>query len=166
MQPIQQDVFLFSDTIRNNIALGLTLSDERIEEIARMVQADDFIDRLPDRYQTRLTEGATNISTGERQLLSFARILAHDPRIIIMDEATSNIDTETERMIQRAVEAVMENRTALVIAHRLSTIKHADRILVLSDGALVEEGTHDELIAQEGIYYNLYRLQYQETPGS
>ncbi|MFW5835797.1 MAG: ABC transporter ATP-binding protein [bacterium] len=166
VQPIQQDVFLFSDTIRNNIALGLPLSDDRIEEVARMVQADRFIDRLPARYETRLTEGASNISTGERQLLSFARILAHDPRIIIMDEATSNIDTETEQLIQRAVEAVMKNRTALVIAHRLSTIKNADRIIVLSQGELVEMGNHDELIAAQGIYYNLYRLQYQQSEES
>ncbi|MFW6313678.1 MAG: ABC transporter ATP-binding protein [Spirochaetota bacterium] len=163
VQPIQQDVFLFSDTIRNNITLGLPLSDERIREVARMAQAEDFFDRLPEGLDTRLTEGATNISTGERQLVSFARILAHDPRIIIMDEATSNIDTETEQLIQKAVEKVMENRTALVIAHRLSTIKNADRILVLSDGVLVEQGTHDELIGEEGIYYNLYRLQYQES---
>lgn len=163
VQPIQQDVFLFSDTVRNNITLGLTLPDERVREVARMVQADHFIERLPRGYDTDLTEGATNISTGERQLLSFARILAHDPRIIIMDEATSNIDTETEQLIQRAVDAVMENRTALVIAHRLSTIKHADRIMVLSQGRLVELGTHDELIAREGIYYNLYRLQYQQA---
>lgn len=166
VQPIQQDVFLFSDTIRNNIALGLPLSDDRIEEVARMVQADRFIERLPARYNTRLTEGASNISTGERQLLSFARILAHDPRIIIMDEATSNIDTETEQLIQHAVETVMENRTALVIAHRLSTIKNADRIIVLSQGELVEMGSHDELIAAEGIYYNLYRLQYQQSEES
>ncbi len=163
VQPIQQDVFLFNDTIRDNITLGLPLSDERVSEVAALVQADGFIRRLPHGYDTRLTEGATNISTGERQLLSFARILAHDPRIIIMDEATSNIDTETEQLIQRAVETVLENRTALVIAHRLSTIKNADRILVLSNGELVEQGTHDELIESQGIYYNLYRLQYQES---
>jgi ATP-binding cassette subfamily B protein len=125
------------------------------------VQADSFISQLPEGYDTRLTEGASNISTGQRQLLSFARILAHDPRIIIMDEATSNIDTETEQLIQQAVETVMENRTALVIAHRLSTIKNADRIMVLSRGELVELGTHDELIELRGIYFNLYRLQYQ-----
>ena len=166
VQPIQQDVFLFSDTIRNNITLGLDLSDDRVREVARMVQADTFIDRLPDGYDTRLTEGATNISTGQRQLLSFARILAHDPKMIIMDEATANIDTETEQLIQQAVETVMQNRTSLVIAHRLSTIKNADRILVLSGGVLAEEGSHDELIAQRGIYYNLYRLQYQEASPS
>jgi ATP-binding cassette subfamily B protein len=163
VQPIQQDVFLFNDTIRNNIALGIELSEERIREVAAMVQADTFIDRLPKGYDTKLTEGASNISTGQRQLLSFARILVHDPRIIIMDEATANIDTETERLIQTAVERVMENRTALVIAHRLSTIKHADRILVLSNGELAEFGSHDQLIEQGGLYYNLYRLQYQES---
>lgn len=162
VQPIQQDVFLFSDTIRHNITLGLPLADQRVREVASMVQADTFIERLPNGYDTHLTEGATNISTGQRQLLSFARILAHDPRIIIMDEATSNIDTETEQLIQHAVETVMENRTALVIAHRLSTIKNADRIMVLSQGKLVELGTHEELIRERGIYYNLYRLQYQE----
>ena len=164
VQPIQQDVFLFSDTIRNNITLGLALSDDHVARIAGMVQADAFIERLPQKYDTVLTEGATNISTGERQLLSFARILAHDPRIIIMDEATSNIDTETERLIQHAVQTVMQDRTSLVIAHRLSTIRNANRILVLAEGRLVEEGNHDQLIAARGIYYNLYRLQYQETP--
>jgi ATP-binding cassette, subfamily B, multidrug efflux pump len=162
VQPIQQDVFLFNDTIRTNITLGLPLDDARVREVARMVQADSFIERLPDGFETHLTEGATNISTGQRQLLSFARILAHDPRIIIMDEATSNIDTETEQLIQHAVETVMKNRTSLVIAHRLSTIRNADRIMVLSQGKLVELGTHDELIEEKGIYYNLYRLQYQQ----
>ncbi len=162
VQPIQQDVFLFNDTIRTNITLGLPLDDARVREVARMVQADSFIDRLPDGFETHLAEGATNISTGQRQLLSFARILAHDPRIIIMDEATSNIDTETEQLIQHAVETVMKNRTSLVIAHRLSTIRNADRIMVLSQGKLVELGTHDELIEEKGIYYNLYRLQYQQ----
>lgn len=163
VQPIQQDVFLFSDSIRANITLGLDLDDERIEEVAKMAQADGFVHRLPGGFASSLTEGATNISTGERQLLSFARILAHDPRIIVMDEATANIDTETERLIQLAVETLMEKRTALVIAHRLSTIKNADRIIVLAKGELIEEGTHDELIRLGGTYYDLYRLQYQQT---
>lgn len=161
IQPIQQDVFLFNDTIRANLTLGKEVPDEELHRIANMVQAT-FIDRLPAQAETRLTEGATNISTGERQLLSFARVLAHDPRIIIMDEATASIDTETEQLIQRAVATLMEGRTSLVIAHRLSTIKHADRILVLAEGQLVEQGTHDELIAEQGIYYNLYKLQYQD----
>jgi ATP-binding cassette subfamily B protein len=162
IQPIQQDVFLFSDTIASNIALGRDVSDEGLREIGALVQAG-FVDKLPKQYETTLTEGATNISTGERQLLSFARILAHDPRIIIMDEATASIDTETEQLIQQAVGRLMEGRTSLVIAHRLSTIKNADRIMVLAQGELVEEGTHDSLIAERGIYYNLYKLQYQEA---
>ncbi|MEE8441275.1 MAG: ATP-binding cassette domain-containing protein, partial [Spirochaetia bacterium] len=156
-----QDVFLFNDTVESNIALGRDLSKDELHRILSLVQAR-FIERLPDGVETSLTEGATNISTGERQLLSFARILAHDPRIIIMDEATANVDTETEQLIQTAVGTIMEGRTALVIAHRLSTIKHADRILVLAQGELVEQGTHDTLIAERGIYYNLYKLQYQE----
>lgn len=163
MAPIQQDVFLFNDTVRNNVSLGLTISDTEIWRVLEMVQADRFVKRLPGGLDASLTEGATNISTGERQLLSFARILAHDPRILIMDEATSNIDTETEQRIQQAIETVMEGRTALVIAHRLSTIKNANRILVLAHGKLVEEGSHAELIDRGGIYYNLYRLQYQSA---
>lgn len=161
IQPIQQDVFLFNDTVESNIALGRDMSKDELRRISSLVQAD-FIERLPNGFGTVLTEGATNISTGERQLLSFARILAHDPRIIIMDEATASIDTETEQLIQMAVSTIMEGRTSLVIAHRLSTIKHADRILVLAQGELVEQGTHDTLIAERGIYYNLYKLQYQD----
>ena len=163
IQPIQQDVFLFSDSVHANITLGKEVPETEVARAASMVQASGFIERLPGGYDTLLTEGATNISTGQRQLLSFARILAHDPRIIIMDEATANIDTETEQLIQKAVATVMQNRTALVIAHRLSTIKHADRILVLAKGEMVEEGSHNQLIAERGIYYNLYRLQYQEA---
>lgn len=162
VQPIQQDVFLFNETVRENIRLGADFNNARIHEVSKIVQADQFITRLPGGYDSVLNEGATNISTGQRQLLSFARVLAHDPRIIIMDEATANIDTETEQLIQNAMIRLMEGRTSLVIAHRLSTIRHADRILVLSHGQLVEEGTHDELIEEHGLYYNLYRLQYQE----
>ena len=160
VQPIQQDVFLFSDTIRENISLGRDLSDEELLGAIHVAQADQFVEALPGGYQTVLTEGATNISTGQRQLLSFARVVAQDPRIIIMDEATANIDTQTERLIQKAMELLLAGRTSVVIAHRLSTIKHADRILVLSGGELVEQGTHDELIEQQGVYFNLYRLQY------
>ena len=162
IQPIQQDVFLFNDTVRSNITLGQERSEDELRRISASVQAG-FIERLPDGFEAALTEGATNISTGERQLLSFARILAHDPRIIIMDEATASIDTETEQLIQMAVGTIMEDRTSLVIAHRLSTIKHADRILVLAHGELVEQGTHDSLVAKQGIYYNLYKLQYQNS---
>lgn len=166
IQPIQQDVFLFSDTIRENILLGREMSDEQLMQAARVVQADSFIGSLPEGYVTALTEGASNISTGQRQLVSFARVIAHDPRIIIMDEATANIDTETERLIQRALQGLLANRTSLVIAHRLSTIKHADSILVLSDGELVEQGNHEELLAARGVYYNLYRLQYSAQENS
>ncbi|MFP4510979.1 MAG: ABC transporter ATP-binding protein [Spirochaetaceae bacterium] len=162
VQPIQQDVFLFNETVRENIRLGASFDDARIHEVSKIVQAEPFITRLPGGYDAILNEGATNISTGQRQLLSFARVLAHDPRIIIMDEATANIDTETEQLIQNAMFRLMEGRTSLVIAHRLSTIRHADRILVLSHGQLVEEGTHEQLIEKHGLYYNLYRLQYQD----
>lgn len=160
VQPIQQDVFLFSDTVRENMLLGLELGDEDIRRYTGLAQAEDFVEALPSGYDTHLAEGAANISTGQRQLLSFARVLAHDPRVIILDEATSSIDTETEKRIQTALKEVLRNRTSLVIAHRLSTIKDADRILVLSAGKLIEEGNHDELIRLGGVYYNLYRLQY------
>ena len=160
IMPVQQDVFLFSGTIRENIDMGSGLDDREIEQAARLAQAHSFIEKLPGGYLFTLNEGASNISTGQRQLISFARALARNPRVIILDEATGSIDTETEKRIQKAIETLMENRTSLVIAHRLSTIRHADRILVLSRGMLVEEGTHDELLRQEGLYYNLYKLQY------
>lgn len=162
IQPIQQDVFLFSDTIRENILLGLERDDAYVEQSSRAVQAHQFLSQKEAGYDTMLNPGATNISTGQRQLLSFARVIAHDPRILILDEATSSVDTETERLIQLAVDELLHDRTALVIAHRLSTIKNADRILVLADGRLMEEGTHDELLKREGFYFNLYKLQYQE----
>ncbi|TVQ98959.1 MAG: ABC transporter ATP-binding protein [Spirochaetaceae bacterium] len=161
VQPIAQDVFLFSETVAENIRLGADISDERVREAARTVQADSFIRALPNGYETVLEEGATNISTGQRQLIAFARVLAHDPRVIILDEATANIDTETERLIQAGISTLLAGRTSLVIAHRLSTIKHADRILVLSGGELVEQGSHEELLAARGLYANLYRLQYE-----
>ncbi len=160
--PVQQDVFIFSGTIEENITLGSDISSEAVHEAARTVNADRFIERLPQGYQTVLTEGGGNISTGQRQLLSFARVVAHDPHIVVLDEATASIDTETERLIQEALNRLLAGRTSLVIAHRLSTIKHADRILVISRGRLVEEGTHAELLAKGGAYYQLYRLQYQE----
>lgn len=160
IQTIQQDVFLFRDTIEENIRLGADITQEQIEAAAKAVQAHRFVTAMPEGYKTMLDENASNISTGQRQLLSFARVIAHDPRIIILDEATSSIDTETEKLIQEALQVVLEGRTSLVIAHRLSTIKNADRILVLSGGRLVEEGNHSELIAERGLYYNLYKLQY------
>lgn len=161
VQPVQQDVFMFADTITENIRLGADIPDATIREAAEIVQASRFIDKLPLGYETFLAERGANLSTGQRQLLSFTRVIAHDPRILILDEATGSIDTETERLIQAAIERLMEGRTAIVIAHRLSTIRNADRILVLNEGRLMEEGSHDQLLAQDGLYATLYRLQYQ-----
>ncbi|MDR3170181.1 MAG: ABC transporter ATP-binding protein/permease [Treponema sp.] len=162
--PVLQDVFLFSGTVADNIRLGLSLSDDQVAEAAKAVHAHEFISRLPNGYQTRLSEGATNISSGQRQLISFARVIAHNPAIVILDEATSSIDTETEHLIQLGIQRVLAGRTSIVIAHRLSTIRHADRILVLSEGRIVEQGTHEELIQRNSIYAGLYKLQYEEKP--
>jgi ABC-type multidrug transport system fused ATPase/permease subunit len=156
-------VFLFSGTVSDNIRLGLPLSDAEVEEAAKAVHAHEFISRLSEGYNTVLSEGAANISSGQRQLISFARVIAHNPAIVILDEATSSVDTETERLIQLGMQRVLAGRTSIVIAHRLSTIRHADRILVLSSGRLVEQGKHDELIAKNGLYAGLYRLQYSES---
>ncbi|MDR1411446.1 MAG: ABC transporter ATP-binding protein/permease [Spirochaetaceae bacterium] len=162
--PVLQDVFLFSGTIAENISLGLPMDESRIEEAAKTVHAHEFISRLPGGYRTMLSEGASNISSGQRQLISFARVIAHNPAIVVLDEATSSIDTETEHLIQLGMQQVLAGRTSVVIAHRLSTIRHADRILVLSGGRLVEEGRHGDLIAKNGLYATLYQLQYQK-PG-
>jgi ATP-binding cassette subfamily B protein len=162
--PVLQDVFLFSGTVAENISLGLPLSQDEVEAAAKAVYAHDFISRLPEGYQTKLSEGATNISSGQRQLLSFARVIAHDPAIVVLDEATSSIDTETEHLIQMGMQRVLSGRTSIVIAHRLSTIRHADTILALSGGRLVETGRHDELIAKNGLYATLYKLQYETEP--
>jgi len=162
IQSVLQDVFLFNGTIYDNIDLGRGLPLERVEEVCRHVQAHEFIQALPNGYRTELNEGATNLSAGQRQLLSFARVLAQDPRVLILDEATANIDTETEALIQKALGELLRNRTSLVIAHRLSTIRQANKILVLDAGRIAEEGTHDELMAKQGFYYNLYKLQYEK----
>jgi ATP-binding cassette subfamily B protein len=162
--PVLQEVFLFSGTVAENISLGLPLSEEQIEEAARAVYAHDFISRLPQGYQTILSEGAANISSGQRQLISFARVIAHNPAIVVLDEATSSVDTETEHLIQRGMQRVLSGRTSIVIAHRLSTIRNADRILVLSGGVLVEEGAHEDLIRRQGLYASLYRLQSPSAP--
>lgn len=159
--PVQQDVFLFSGTVKENIAIGSNLKDHEIEAAARLAHAHSFIEKLPEKYNFVLNEGATNISTGERQLISFARVIAQNPSVIILDEATGSIDTETEKLIQKAIGRLMESRTSLVIAHRLSTIRHADLIMVLNKGILAEKGTHNELLAKKGLYYNLYKLQYE-----
>jgi ATP-binding cassette subfamily B protein len=160
--PVLQDVFLFSGTVAENISLGLDIPLEKIIEAAEAVHAHEFISRLPEGYNTILSEGAANISSGQRQLISFARVIAHNPSVVILDEATSSIDTETEHLIQLGIQRVLAGRTSIVIAHRLSTIKNADRILVLSGGSLAEEGTHQELIEKDGLYAGLYKLQYSQ----
>jgi ATP-binding cassette subfamily B protein len=158
---VLQDPFVFSRSILENIRLGNpAISDEAAMEAARRVHADGFISKLPNGYHTELNERGTMLSVGERQLLSFARALAHDPRILVLDEATAHVDTETENLIKKAVDELLANRTSIVVAHRLSTIQKADRIVVLHKGELRESGSHQELLGKKGIYYRLYQLQF------
>lgn len=160
---VLQDPVLFSGTITSNIRLHTDISDQRVREAAVFVNADAFIERLSDGYDHVVRERGANFSAGQRQLLAFARAIAFDPEVLlVLDEATSNVDTETEALIQEALERLMRGRTSIIIAHRLFTIRHVDRILVLHRGKLVEEGTHDELLARHGYYQRLYQLQYQE----
>jgi ATP-binding cassette, subfamily B, multidrug efflux pump len=158
---VLQDVHLFSGTIADNINLGdAAIDDNRLQRAARAVHADAFIERLPSRYMSPVAERGATLSTGQKQLLSFARALAYDPRVLILDEATSSVDTETELLIRDALHALMSGRTTIAIAHRLSTIQDMDKILVLHKGRLRESGSHQELLAQRGIYYKLFELQY------
>lgn len=160
---VLQDVFLFSGTIENNIRLGNAGIDSKtVEWAAGEVRADEFIRKLDSDYETVVKERGAGLSVGQKQLISFARALAFDPKILILDEATSSIDTETEQLIQQAVERVMENRTSLVVAHRLSTIQKCDRILVFHHGELRESGSHNELLQLRGLYWRLYQLQYSD----
>lgn len=160
---VLQDVFLFSGDIAGNIRLGnQEITDERVEWAAREVRASRFIEQLPERYATRVRERGAGFSVGQKQLISFARALAFDPGILILDEATSSIDTETEQLIQQAIDRVMEGRTSIIIAHRLSTIQRVNQIIVLHKGEIREMGTHQELLTQRGIYWRLYQLQYRE----
>ncbi len=161
---VLQDPVLFSGTVTSNIRLhNQDISDERIRDAAVFVNADTFIQRLPDGYDQIVRERGANFSSGQRQLIAFARAIAFDPEVLlVLDEATSSVDTETEALIQDALERLMKGRTSIIIAHRLFTIRHADRILVLHKGKLVEEGSHDELLAQHGFYHRLYQLQYRE----
>jgi ATP-binding cassette subfamily B protein len=161
---VQQDFFLFSGDVAQNISLGdPSISEERIRSSALRVQADRFISRLPETYKAQVRERGAGFSVGEKQLLSFARALAFDPAVLILDEATSSIDTETERLIQEAIETLLAGRTSIVIAHRLSTIRSADCILVFHHGEIRERGTHDELMAAGGLYRKLYEVQYREA---
>ena len=157
-----QDVFLFSGTIKSNIKLkDDSITDKEVVEAVKYVNAEFIIDKLENGYDTIVKERGSNFSTGERQLLSFARVIAHKPSVMILDEATSNIDTETEQVIQESLQKMMNIGTMLVVAHRLSTIQHADKIILLSHGEIKEVGNHQELLKKKGMYYNLYRLQYE-----
>lgn len=159
---VQQDVFIFTGDIKGNIRLrSEDIKDETVKEAAKYVNADSFIQRLNHGYDETVTERGATLSAGQRQLLSFARTLAFNPRILVMDEATANIDTETEQLIQEALEKLMTNRTTIMVAHRLSTIQHADQIMVMHKGRIRESGTHQELLGKDGIYKKLYELQLQ-----
>jgi ATP-binding cassette subfamily B protein len=160
---VLQDIFMFSGDIARNVRLGDSgISDEEIMRSLQRVGADGFINKTEDGIKHVLTERGANLSVGQRQLLAFARALAHDPKILILDEATSSVDTEAEILIQKALEKLLAGRTSIVIAHRLSTIKNSDRIVVMHKGMIKEEGTHADLLALGGIYYRLYRLQYKD----
>jgi ABC-type multidrug transport system fused ATPase/permease subunit len=160
---VLQDVFLFSGDIKGNINLGdETISLEVIKHAASVVGIDRFIETLPRQYDEEVKERGATLSVGQKQLLSFARALAFDPRILVLDEATSSVDTETEILIQQAIQKLLLDRTAIVIAHRLSTIQSADKIIVMHKGEIREQGNHQELLALGGIYYKLYQLQYKE----
>ena len=160
---VLQDVFIFTGNIKDNIRLNnKNISDEEIVEISKYVNAHNFIKKLPNQYEEPVMERGATLSSGEKQLLAFARTLAFNPSILILDEATSNIDTETELLIQDALEKLIKNRTTIAVAHRLSTIQNSDKIIVLNKGEIKEMGNHQELLEKEGLYYELYKLQYKE----
>jgi ATP-binding cassette subfamily B protein len=158
---VMQDTFLFAGDVEENIRLGDRKTDgKRVRDVARVVNAENFINRLPYGYHTKVGEGGEELSAGEKQLLAFARALYIDPKILVLDEATSHVDPETERLIREGLAKLLKGRTAIVIAHRLSTIQNADRIVVLHKGRVREIGTHADLMAKKGLYYRLYQLQY------
>lgn len=160
---VLQAPHLFSGTIRDNVRYGkLDATDEEIEEACRLVNAHSFITEMKDGYDTQVGEGGNLLSTGQKQLVSFARAIVRNPQLFVLDEATSSIDTETEKIIQDAISRVLEGRTSFVIAHRLSTVRNADRILVIRDGRVIEDGTHRELIKARGYYYSLYSNQFMD----
>jgi ATP-binding cassette subfamily B protein/subfamily B ATP-binding cassette protein MsbA len=161
---VLQDTFLFAGTVADNIRYGrLDATDAEVVDAARTVGAHDMIERLPEGYATEVGENGVNLSVGQRQLLSFARALLADPRILILDEATSSVDTTTEKLIEQGLDALMRGRTSFVIAHRLSTIVDADQIVVMDHGEIVERGTHGDLLAQRGRYYKLYTMQWAQA---
>ena len=159
---VLQDPFLFSGTIGENIRLGSPISDERIVKAADEVNLRDFIESLPHGFDEVLKERGAGLSTGQKQLINFARALAHDPRILILDEATSSVDTDTELRVRSALERMVAGRTSVIIAHRLSTVQRADVILVMHKGQLREQGPHQQLLTQRGLYWKLYQLQYRD----
>ncbi|MFV0313962.1 MAG: ABC transporter ATP-binding protein, partial [Anaerotignum sp.] len=159
---VLQDTYLFTDTICENIRYGrLDATDEEIKQAAKLANAHEFIRRLPDAYDTVLTDGGGNLSQGQRQMLAIARAILANPSVLILDEATSNVDTRTEMKIQEAMQNLMKGRTNFVIAHRLSTIKNADLIAVIDYGEIIERGTHEELMNSKGFYFNLYSNQFE-----
>jgi len=161
---VLQDTFLFAGTVLDNIRYGrLEATDEEVIAAVKLANADQFIHRLPQGYATPLSERGSNLSQGQRQLLAIARAILANPSILILDEATSSVDTRTEKHIQEAMLRLMTGRTSFVIAHRLSTIRNADQILVINHGELIERGTHESLLAQKGFYYNLYTSQFRAT---
>jgi ATP-binding cassette subfamily B protein len=159
---VLQDTFLFSDTVMNNIRYGrLEATDEEVVEAAKLARADEFIHKLEKGYETVLGERGAGLSQGQRQLLAIAQVALSDPRILILDEATSSVDTRTEREIQTALDRLLQGRTSFVIAHRLSTIRNADQVLVLDHGEVIERGTHQSLLDEKGFYYDLYMSQFR-----
>jgi ATP-binding cassette subfamily B protein/subfamily B ATP-binding cassette protein MsbA len=163
---ISQDPFLFSRSITENIKYGKPQAgDEEMMEAARMANAHEFISRLPEGYQTKVLEGGVNLSQGQRQLVSIARALLTDPRILILDESTANIDSVTEALLQQAIARLLQGRTSIVIAHRLSTVRMADRIFVIDGGRITEQGSHMELLQLGGLYAHLYERQFIDKPG-
>jgi len=155
---VPQEAFLFSGSVLDNIRFARpTAGDDEVKRVARIVGVHDFVEELPDAYDTEVQEGGSALSTGQRQLISFARALLADPRILILDEATSSVDAESERRIERAMEVLFSGRTSIIVAHRLSTVRYADEIVVIDDGRIVERGSHDDLVAAGGRYAALYR---------
>ena len=163
MGVMQQDTFIFSGTIMDNIRYGrLNATDEECIAAAKAVHADDFISQMEDGYMTETKERGEGLSAGQKQLVSFARTLLSDPRILILDEATSCVDTNTERLVQEGISTLLKGRTSFIVAHRLSTIRNCDRIFYINSGVIAEEGNHDELMAKKGLYYDLYTSQIKE----